>query len=96
MNPDMSKVEAFAGQVVSDIAATFSGVMTNIGHKLGLYKAMAGAGWLSSDQLADRTGTDERYVREWLNNQTAGGYVDYRPGDPDLQTARRARSGAGR
>jgi 2-polyprenyl-3-methyl-5-hydroxy-6-metoxy-1,4-benzoquinol methylase len=79
MNPDMSKVEAFAGQVVSDIAATFSGVMTNIGHKLGLYKAMAGAGWLSSAQLAEATGTDERYVREWLNNQTAGGYVDYRP-----------------
>ena len=78
MNPDMSKVEAFAGQVVSDIAATFSGVMTNIGHKLGLYKAMAGAGWLSSAELAEATGTDERYVREWLNNQTAGGYVHYR------------------
>ena len=85
MNPDMSKVEAFAGQVVSDIAATFSGVMTNIGHKLGLYKAMAGAGWLDSNQLADRTGTNERYVREWLNNQTAGGYVDY---DPDTRTYR--------
>ena len=77
MNPDMSKVEAFAGQVVSDIAATFSGVMTNIGHKLGLYKAMAGAGPLSSQQLADKTGLHERYVREWLNNQNAGGYVFY-------------------
>lgn len=81
MNTDMSKVEAFAGQVVTDIAAAFSGVMTNIGHKLGLYKAMAGAGWVSSDQLAEKTGTDERYVREWLNNQTAGGYVHY-----DVQT----------
>lgn len=79
MNPEMSKVEAFAGQVVTDIAATFSGVMTNIGHKLGLYKALAGAGWMSSDQLADKTGTDERYVREWLNNQVSGGYVDYDP-----------------
>jgi 2-polyprenyl-3-methyl-5-hydroxy-6-metoxy-1,4-benzoquinol methylase len=77
MNPDMNKVEAFAGQVVTDIAAAFSGVMTNIGHKLGLYKAMAGAGWLGSQQLAERTGTDERYVREWLNNQAAGGYVEY-------------------
>jgi 2-polyprenyl-3-methyl-5-hydroxy-6-metoxy-1,4-benzoquinol methylase len=79
MHTDMSKVEAFAGQVVTDIAAAFSGVMTNIGHKLGLYKAMAGAGWVSSDQLARRTGTDERYVREWLNNQAAGGYVEYDP-----------------
>lgn len=77
MNPDMSKVEAFVGQVVSDIAATFSGVMTNIGHKLGLYKAMAGAGRLSSQQLANKTGLHERYVREWLNNQSAGGYVNY-------------------
>jgi 2-polyprenyl-3-methyl-5-hydroxy-6-metoxy-1,4-benzoquinol methylase len=75
MNIDMNKVEAFAGQVVTDIAATFSGVMTNIGHKLGLYKAMAGSGPLSSRQLAEHTGTHERYVREWLNNQVAGGYV---------------------
>lgn len=74
---DMSKVEQFAGQVVSDISATFSGVMTNIGHKLGLYKAMAGAGPITSQILAEKTGTYERYVREWLNNQTAGGYVVY-------------------
>jgi 2-polyprenyl-3-methyl-5-hydroxy-6-metoxy-1,4-benzoquinol methylase len=85
MNPDMSKVEAFAGQVVTDIAAAFSGVMTNIGHKLGLYKVLAGAGWMTSNQLADKTGTNERYVREWLNNQTAGGYVEY---DPQTQCYR--------
>ena len=52
MNPDKSKIETFAGQVVTDIAAAFSGVMTNLGHKLGLYKAMAGAGRLTSGQLA--------------------------------------------
>jgi len=79
MNTDMSKVEAFAGQVVTDIAAAFSGVMTNIGHRPGLYKALAGAGWVTSNQLADKTGTDERYVREWLNNQAAGGYLAYDP-----------------
>ncbi len=77
MNLDMHKVEQFAGQVVTDISATFSGVMTNIGHKLGLYKAMAGCGAVTSRQLAEKTGTHERYVREWLNNQTAGGYVSY-------------------
>jgi len=83
MNLDMNKVEQFAGQVVTDISATFSGVMTNIGHKLGLYKAMAGAGAMTSQVLADKTGTHERYVREWLNNQTAGGYVTY---DADTNT----------
>lgn len=80
---DMSKTEAFAGQVVSDISATFSGVMTRIGHTLGLYRAMAGAGAMSSRVLADKTGMHERYVREWLNNQTAGGYIAY---DPETRT----------
>jgi 2-polyprenyl-3-methyl-5-hydroxy-6-metoxy-1,4-benzoquinol methylase len=85
MNVDMNKVEAFAGQVVTDISATFSGVMTNIGHKLGLYKAMAGAGAMASRQLADAAGVYERYVREWLNNQAAGGYVTY-DGEADTYT----------
>ena len=69
--------DEFAGQVVTDVAATISGVLTNIGHKIGLYKAMAGAGDLSSSELARKTNADERYVREWLNNQTAGGYVHF-------------------
>ncbi len=77
MIQNMEQVEAFAGQVVTDVAATLSGVMTNVGHKLGLYKAMAGAGPLSSGTLASRAQTDERYTREWLNNQVAGGYVHY-------------------
>lgn len=77
MTQHMEQVEAFAGQVVSDVAATLSGVMTNIGHKLGLYKSMAGAGPMSASTLAARAQTDERYTREWLNNQVAGGYVNY-------------------
>jgi ubiquinone/menaquinone biosynthesis C-methylase UbiE len=75
MRTNMTNTEEFAGQVVTDIAATFSGVMSNIGHKLGLYKAMAGAGEITSLTLANKTGTHERYIREWLNNQVAGGYV---------------------
>jgi len=59
MNIDMNKTEAFAGQVVTDVAATFSGVMSNIGHKLGLYKAMAGAGAITSQVLADKTSTHD-------------------------------------
>lgn len=79
MSVETTTTESFAGQVVADVAATMSGVMTGIGHKLGIYAAMANAGPLTSQDLADKTGLSERYVREWLNNQTAGGYVFYDP-----------------
>ena len=77
----MDATEAFTGKVLNDISATTSGVMTNIGHKLGLYAAMARAGELSSAQLAAKTGLTERYLREWLNNQVAGGYLVYSKAD---------------
>ena len=79
MTTDMEQTAAFTGQVVTDVAAAISGVMTTIGGRLGLYKAMAGAGPLSSADLAAKTSLHERYVREWLNNQTAGGYVVFDP-----------------
>jgi Methyltransferase domain len=69
------RIEQFAGQVVTDLAAAMAGVMTNLGHKLGLYRAMAESGPTNSDELARRTATNERSVREWLNGQVAGGYV---------------------
>jgi precorrin-6B methylase 2 len=69
------RIEQFAGQVVTDLAAAMSCVMTNLGHKLGLYRAMAQSGPINSDELAHRTATNERSVREWLNGQVAGGYV---------------------
>ena len=71
------RIEQFAAQVVTDLAATMAGVMTNLGHKLGLYRAMAESGPLTSDELARRTETNERSVREWLNGQVAGGYLEY-------------------
>ena len=76
---DQEKVEQFVGLLVGDLGATVSSALAQIGHRLGLYRAMAGAGPLTSAELAVRTGTRERYVREWLNNQAAGGYVDYEP-----------------
>jgi SAM-dependent methyltransferase len=79
---DEKKLEAFMGQAFSDLGAAISGLMVYIGDELGLYKAMAGAGQLTSAQVAERTGCDERYVREWLNNQAAGGYVTYDPSTP--------------
>src|SRR5262245_43042060 len=69
------RIQQFAGQVVTDLAAAMAGVMTNLGHKLGLYRAMAESGPIKSDELARRTVTNERSVREWLNGQVAGGYV---------------------
>jgi SAM-dependent methyltransferase len=66
----------FVGQVVTDLGATMAAGMVVIGEKLGLYKALA-QGPATSQALADRTGTKERYVREWLASQAAGGYVMY-------------------
>ncbi|HZS49520.1 MAG TPA: SAM-dependent methyltransferase, partial [Bryobacterales bacterium] len=76
---DETKLNQFMQQAVSELGATFNAALVVIGEKLGLYKAMAGAGPLSSAELAKRTGTAERYVREWLAAQAAGGYVLYDP-----------------
>ena len=82
-SPAPGEVEAFIGQVVTDLSAAFSGVLVNVGRKLGLYRAMAGMGACTSVALAQAAGIRERYVREWLANQAAGGYVAY---DPATQT----------
>ena len=74
---DRAKLEAFATRTVGDIAASYNGVMVSLGAKLGLYEALAGAGPLSPKELASRAGCAERYVREWLNQQAAAGYLDY-------------------
>jgi SAM-dependent methyltransferase len=73
---DMNKLNAFIGQFVTDLGAAAHAGMVVIGEKLGLYKALAGES-MSSAQLAAKTNTDERYVREWLASQAAGGYVTY-------------------
>jgi hypothetical protein len=72
---DQQKLERFLGIAVNDLGAAISALLLHIGDKLGLYKAMADAGPLTPKQLAQKTGTAERYVREWLANQAAGGYV---------------------
>ena len=73
---DMNKLNAFIGQFVTDLGAAVHAGMVVIGEKLGLYKALAGEP-MSSAQLAAKTKTDERYLREWLASQAAGGYVTY-------------------
>ncbi len=74
---DHQALETFLERAVSDLSASYGGVMVSLGHRLGLYKAMAGAGPLSAQEVAQRAGCAERYVREWLNSQAAGGYVRY-------------------
>ena len=76
MAVDTNKLEQFLGQFVSDLGATVHAGMVVIGERLGLYKALA-AGPLTAKELAAITRTDERYVREWLSSQAAGGYVTY-------------------
>jgi hypothetical protein len=76
MAVNMDKLNVFVGQFVGDLGAAVHAGMVVIGEKLGLYKALA-EGPLDSAELAARTNTDERYVREWLGSQAAGGYVTY-------------------
>ncbi|HYM13150.1 MAG TPA: methyltransferase domain-containing protein [Bryobacterales bacterium] len=73
------KVEELAFRVVGDMGGAFTMALGYIGDRLGLYKAMAGAGSLSSAELAKKTGLNERYVREWANAMVAAEYIDYDP-----------------
>jgi SAM-dependent methyltransferase len=78
---DAEKLQAFVFRAVDEVGATLNAALVVMGDKLGLYGALAGAGPLTPADLAARTGTAERYIREWLNAQAAGGYVDYDPGN---------------
>jgi SAM-dependent methyltransferase len=79
----MVRVQQFAERALAEAAATAALALARLGDRLGLWQAMAGAGPLTPAELAERTGTTERYVREWLACQAAGGYVTY---DPATQT----------
>jgi 2-polyprenyl-3-methyl-5-hydroxy-6-metoxy-1,4-benzoquinol methylase len=74
---DQTKVNEFLGKAIQDVAATFHAGLVLIGDKLGLYRALADGGPMTAAELARRTGARERYVREWLSAQAAGGYVTY-------------------
>lgn len=76
---DESKIERFVEQVVMEAGAALSAALAYVGDRLGLYRVMAEGGPMTSADLAERTGTHERMVREWLANQAAGGLVVYEP-----------------
>jgi 2-polyprenyl-3-methyl-5-hydroxy-6-metoxy-1,4-benzoquinol methylase len=77
VNPD--RLNELLGKAVVDFGATFHAALVRIGDRLGLYKALAAGGPQTPAELAKTTGTAERYVREWLSSQAAGGYVNYNP-----------------
>jgi 2-polyprenyl-3-methyl-5-hydroxy-6-metoxy-1,4-benzoquinol methylase len=74
---DTDRLNAFLGRMVGDLGAIATGALVVLGDRLGLYKAMRDGARLSAAELARRTGTHERYVREWLAAQAAAGYVEY-------------------
>ncbi len=74
---DEAKLEAFAGHVATELGAAVNAALVLIGDQLGLFRAMADGQPVSSAELAARTGTQERYVREWLAAQAASGFLEY-------------------
>ncbi len=77
MTINEGKLNELLGKMVTELGAAFIGASVIIGDQLGLYKTLAADGALTSQQLAERTGTAERYVREWLSGQAASGYIEY-------------------
>src|ERR1700689_2507394 len=74
---DQAKLHEFVMKAGGEMGAAMNAALIVVGDKLGLYKAMAGAGRITSGELATKTKTTERYVREWLSAQAAGGFVTY-------------------
>ena len=81
MEIDEQKVEEAVGKVFGELGVAVTGPLILLGDRLGLWAAMAGAGPVTPDQLAARTGTVERYIREWLCGVAVAGYVGYDPAD---------------
>ncbi|ATB34152.1 methyltransferase domain-containing protein [Melittangium boletus] len=74
---DREKVKGFAERVISDVGASMHGALSYLGDRLGIFKAMAGAGPMTARELAEKTKLSERYLLEWLNAMVAARYVDY-------------------
>src|SRR3954470_14669381 len=77
---DEDLLGAFLGRMIGDVGATVSAALVVLGDRLGLYRAMADGVPVTAEDLAERTGTAVAYLRPWLANQAAGGYLQYHPG----------------
>src|SRR5215211_1699593 len=81
MTMDEAKTEAFVGKVMGDTSGTAVTLLTAIGDGGGVFTALADGNPVTSAALAERTGLNERYVREWLAAMASAGYLDYDPTD---------------
>jgi hypothetical protein len=76
---DNNKIEELSFRIVGDMGGAFTMALGYIGDRLGIFKAMAGAGPLTSSELAEKTNLNERYIREWAKAMVAAEYLDYDP-----------------
>jgi hypothetical protein len=77
-NINNSKVQEFMNKAIQDIAGSSTAMLVILGERLGLYKAMADKNkYITFEELAKKTGTNERLVKEWLGNQVSAGYIEY-------------------
>jgi len=76
---DDKKLQQFLGKMLIDLGGAISVPLVRIGIRLGLYKAMDGAGPMTSAEFADKANISERYAREWLAQNAASGYLSYDP-----------------
>src|SRR5690242_4410050 len=76
---DQARADAFVGKVLGDTVGLATTAMASIGDRLGFFKDLARSGPTTSAELAERTATQERYVREWLAAMANAGYLDYDP-----------------
>src|SRR5438270_7757761 len=76
---DEGKLKQFVQKMLGDLGGATSMALVRIGHSLGLYKAMEGAGPMTSAEFASKASIAERYAREWLSHQAASGYITYEP-----------------
>ena len=77
MELNENKLHDLLGKVVVEMGAAANGPLITIGDKLGLYKSLSESGYMTSDELASKTNTSERYVREWMSAQACSGYIEY-------------------
>ena len=79
MAVDHAKLHDFVGKMVGDMGAAAVAPLVMLGDRLGIYKTLAKAGPVTTDELAKQTGLAERYLREWCSAQAGSGYIDYAP-----------------
>ena len=93
---DEIKLQEFIGRIINDWGAAEGALITFIGDRLGLFKAMVGEDEITPEELAKKTNTHPRMIKEWLASQAAGGYIIYNQYYQEILIARRTCTGTDR